>query len=45
MEADGQDIFFTAFELEAEQREIRIAKERGQRVVFRIDDPSVRALP
>ena len=40
-----QDIFFTVFELDAAQREIRIANERGQRFAFRIDDRSVRALP
>ena len=45
LEADVQDIFFTVFELDAAQREIRIANERGQRFVFRIDDRSVRALP
>lgn len=45
LEADVQDVFFTTFELDAARREIRIANERGQRFVFRIDDQTVRAVP
>jgi len=45
LEADVQDVFFTVFELDAAKREIRIANERRQRFVFRIDDQSVHQQP
>lgn len=45
LEADVQDVFFTGFELDAARREIRIANERKQRFIFRIDDKSVRPAP
>ena len=45
LEADVQDVFFTGFELDAAKREIRIANERKQRFVFRIDDKSVQPAP
>lgn len=45
LEADVQDVFFTVFELEPAQREIRITNERGARFIFRIDDQTVRKVP
>ncbi len=45
LEADVQDVFFTAFELDSGKREIRITNERKQRFVFRIDDKSVQPVP
>lgn len=45
LEADVQDVFFTAFELDSGKREIRISNERKQRFVFRIDDKSVQPVP
>lgn len=45
LEADVQDVFFTLFELRAEQREILIVNERGARFVFEIDSKLVRPIP
>lgn len=45
LEADVQDVFFKVFELDVASRVIRIANERGQRFVFRIDDQSVHKEP
>lgn len=44
MEADVEDVFFTAAELDAGRRRIVIENERRQRFAFRIDDRSVQPL-
>lgn len=43
-EADVQDVFFTAFRLMPETRELFIENERHGRFAYRIDDGTVRAL-
>lgn len=44
LEADVQDVFFTAFEMVPGKREILIRNERDEAYVYSVDDGSVRRL-
>lgn len=45
LEPDAGDVFFTALELDAGRRELRIVNERGQHFTYGLDDGVVRAMP